>query len=64
MLVKLNMENDLRKIINVKKLTTTSKYTEMDMADINDFPKLEINDIKNDITFGYYVTNLNKVCHI
>ena len=54
MIHNLHVDNDLRKFVNTKKLNRTCKYSQINFSDINDFPKLDIESIKNNITFGSY----------
>jgi hypothetical protein len=57
MLETLNQPNELKQTINKLKLNRSNKYTQLRLAIIEDFPKLEYEDIKNDITLGSYQLN-------
>ena len=54
MLETLNQPNELKQTINTLKLNRSNKYTQLHLAIKEDFPKLEYEDIKNDITLGSY----------
>ena len=57
MLSSVETENEVTKMINKLKLNRSSKYTTLHMSNIQDFPKLHIDDIKNKITLGSYQLN-------
>ena len=58
---KLNKPNNLDKYITNKKYVFKKKeFKEIDSVDINDFPKLSIEFIKSEITFGSYQIKMSK----
>jgi hypothetical protein len=54
MKLKLNHPNELQDIITKKELHKKSKFLKLDFIEINDFPKLDFEDIKTNITLGTY----------
>jgi ABC-type antimicrobial peptide transport system permease subunit len=53
MLSKLNDKNKLENVLNLTR-NNDKKFTEIDATEIEDFPKLEVETIKNKITLGSY----------
>jgi hypothetical protein len=57
MLSSVETENEVRKVINKLKLNRSSKFSPLHMSSIQDFPNLQIGDIKNKITLCSYQLN-------
>jgi hypothetical protein len=49
---KLKIENELEKFVKDNHLNFKSKFTKLDSSSINDFPKLNLAEIKTGITLG------------
>ena len=55
MLNRLNRPNDLIEFVTEHNLKLKSQhFFKINISEINDFPKLDVNDIENDIIFGKY----------
>jgi hypothetical protein len=52
MLNKLNVDNELEEIVKNNKLHSKTKFVRLDSSQINDFPKLHLDELKTRITFG------------
>ena len=57
MLETLNQPNELKQTISKLQLNRSNKYTKLHLAIIEDFPKLEYEDIKYDKRLGSYQLN-------
>jgi len=51
---KLNIPNELQKIVENNKLKSKTKFIKLDSTQIIDFPKLDLNEIKTGITLGEF----------
>ena len=58
LLNKLNVDNELEEIVKNNKLYSKTKFVRLDSSQINDFPKLHLDELKTRITFGELLLNI------